>query len=157
MGGDVNAASLQISKFAFGLVCGTDTNKRVCFKTNDIPVTLEGACVFNGEQRRCTWYGFEFDYVLPAGKTRAKLDCVARSDSGFTAGNPKAELKKHVHEFPYAIELHGSGGHFFNPQYITRTADTSDPIGTISAESESCSYAGRTVFDTEFRLRYPER
>lgn len=144
---------VTITNFVAGAVCGSGKDARVCFDSQDVQITNEGRCVFNGKNIRCTWYGYSFDYTLAPGKDSAELDCVAQSSEPDEVGNPTAILAKSATRVPYKITLRGAKGHFFNPQYTA--AISTD--GTVSHYKQSCSYEGKELFQAELRLHYPQR
>lgn len=143
--------AVVISNLKVGLVCGPDDNRRICFQTNDIQITNESTCVYNRRHSACTWYGYSFDYRSP--KDEIKLQCTFSSSIRGSFGNPSAELEKDVSDAHYEIALQSRDGHFFNPQYAIAPARAG---GEIESVKQSCSYLGKTVFEFDLRIHYPE-
>lgn len=148
-------APVEITNFRFGLVCShtrrtEDESGWICQPTQDIPITDQGSCIFNGEKKRCTWYGFEFAYK--AAQPGAKLQCTTQASRPFTAGNPSEELGEST-THSYELELEQRQGRFFNPQYTVfavRSKENSDIRHTTVCRSE-----GAVVFEYSFTERYP--
>src|SRR5262245_54381478 len=109
--------TVVITNFKFGLVCGPDQNRRICFETKDVQVTNEGICTFNLQQTNCTWFGYSFDYRLLGNEVT--LQCEWASSRPANVGNPTAELEKGASGGRYEIVLRSDDRHFFNPQYVT--------------------------------------
>jgi len=145
--------TVTISNFKFGLVCGPDQNRRICFETKDIPLTNEGLCVYNRQQVPCTWYGFSFDYRLPSREVA--LQCEWTSSVPVNEGNPQGIREKGASGGRYEIVLRNDQQHFFNPQYIT-LAPVIVPR-QVQQSTTSCSHMGRKLFDVAYQLRYPEQ
>lgn len=144
---------ITFSNVAYGLVCGIESNKRVCFQTTDIQLTGEGSCVYNGQVKSCTWYGYSFDYELSSGIVQ--IDCDWESSVSGELGNPEKVKAKNVSSDNYTIELNSSNHHFSNPQYSVVDPDNSKGK-KIEDISESCSYHGTPIFRFTFHLHYPE-
>lgn len=78
IGTSAPAAALEISDFRAGLACTNtsvrdDTSGWICHVTEDIFVTDQGRCRYNGKDELCTWVGFEFDYR--GAKPWDQLEC----------------------------------------------------------------------------------
>jgi hypothetical protein len=141
---------IAITNLKYGLVCGPDYNRRICFQTSDIQITGEGRCVYNQQEIPCTWFGYSFDYKLP--KDTVELDCEWSSTLPANLGNPIAELKENVSSYHYKIVLNRGESHFFNPQYSSVRAD----LGIVEVNKQQCSYNGEKLFEFTFRLHFPE-
>ncbi len=146
---------IAITNLTAGVVCGPDNNRRICFQTDDIQITGEGTCIYNGKKEPCTWYGYSFDYSLPKETKSIELDCNWQSDIRADWGNPKSEIAKNVANANYKIDLQNDKRHFFNPQYAAQTTNVG--LGNVQHVKQSCSYMGRMLFEIEFRLHFPER
>jgi hypothetical protein len=148
-------ALITVSNFLAGPVCGTKDHRRVCFGTQEILITNESSCIYNGKPISCTWYGYSFDYDLPVGVEKAELACKVTTNHDVDFGNPAGIVNEKAHSLDYVIALSGNRGHFFNPQY-TSAADI-DSVGAKSQEDEQiCTYEGKTVFDFKLTMHFPE-
>lgn len=137
----------QISNFAFGLVCSDSLdNPHVCSKTNDIVVTGGSRCVYDREVVPCTWYGFEFDYLLP--KDSVALACRWSSSDRQNIGNPDSVIATNVRDGTFELVLKGRAGHFVNPQY-----KAPDPTAGVVEVFQACAYGGKDLFAVTYRLR----
>jgi hypothetical protein len=149
---DAQSDRVVISNFKFGLVCGPNDNRRICFQTRDIQITGESRCIYNKQAVACTWYGYSFDYRLPADSI--KIQCEAKSNIATNVGSPTAELQKDSTYTKYEIELHSDSRHFFNPQYSS--GFPANMMGTTQEYTQACSYRGEKLFEFTLLLHYPE-
>src|SRR5260221_8716177 len=107
----------EITNFRAGEVCSDGIKLLgVCRVTEDIYVTGQSVCVFNGERRPCTWYGFSFDYVN--AKPGTEIICKFSSSLNIANGNPQEIISERTRKGDYQIVLDKEKGHFFNPQYF---------------------------------------
>lgn len=114
------ADSVKIENFRSGLACTHTTqvagrNGWICQQTDLVLVTDQGLCNFDGQDKRCTWFGFEFDYVAP--KPGTKIQCEAATSVPSSEGNSSGIRTRHSKTSKYELELPAVAGHFFNPQY----------------------------------------
>jgi hypothetical protein len=153
------ASALEISNFKSGLACthtrleGGDPQGWVCQPTQDVLVTDQGSCVYNGQEKRCTWIGFEFDY-RNASKDQ-KLQCVARNSEPVDSGNPGKVIGKDLRSENYEIPLPAGEGHFFNPQYFVFNVRTKADPDSVLQQTFTCSASGKVMFEAKFNLRLP--
>ncbi|MSP94170.1 MAG: hypothetical protein EXR00_02775 [Alphaproteobacteria bacterium] len=141
-----------ISNFKVGLVCGLNSDRRICFETHDIQLTNEGRCVYNRQLVPCTWYGYSFDYQLPTDIV--KLQFESSSSVPRDVGNPTAEIEKNALVARYEMELRNDTNHFFNPQYTS--VSRASLAGTVDQNTQSCSYLGEKLFEFTLQLHYPD-
>jgi hypothetical protein len=151
LGPAVAADAPQISNFSAGAVCGPKDKQRICFRTSDIYLTDEGDCVFNGAPKKCTWYGFAFDYVVE-GDAPADLQCEFSSTIAYDSGNPRALFNRDQFTSAFTVHLLNGAHHFINPQYSTGGASD----GKVDRVDEACSYAGSRLFSVEFHMHHAE-
>jgi len=149
---------VEISHFKSGLACTNSTLVEgqtgwICHVTEDIRVTDQGRCQYDGKDYLCTWVGFEFDYR--GAKPGDKLDCSTEQSQPTSAGNPNQELETSSTKQEFSLPLKDSQGHFFNPQYFTFV--TRAPKESLLIDTGRCSFKGKTVFEYTYRLQYPER
>ncbi len=148
--------AVEISNFRSGLACtnsGSKTAKSgwICQPTEDVLVTDQGSCVYDGKTQSCTWVGFEFDYANAGAD--AKLQCLQESSAPTAFGNPEEVISQSVRSQDFEIPLKGDSGHFFNPQYfifMTTQGGRSDLVvrGT-------CRSGSTVVFRYRFNVRFP--
>ena len=149
-------SAVEISNFKAGLACtNTKITKDgagwVCQQTQDILVTDQGSCVYNGKTKPCTWIGFEFDYK--SSEENTKLQCVGETSLPSSPGNPREVLAQNVRSQSYELELPGKAGHFYNPMYYifaVRSLDDSVVVDTLT-----CKANGVVLFQSKFNLHFP--
>ena len=151
------AQAVEVSNFRSGLACpntsaGDNKNGWICHVTEDILVTDQGSCRYNGQDRPCTWVGFEFDYR--GAKAGDELECVVKQSQPSAFGNPNEELAKNATSQQFSLPLEKGEGHFYNPQYFTFTARL--PNATLVINTGRCSFKGKSLFEYTYRLRFPE-
>ncbi len=150
-------AALEIDNFKSGLVC-SDANPThgadgwVCHQTQDILVTDQGRCVYDGVARRCTWFGFEFDYT--ASERGTKLQCVVETSQPMSPGNPSKVLARNVTTQSHEIELEGTSGNFANPMYYVFAVRP--PATSKVVETFTCKSANVVVFEARYNLLFPQ-
>jgi hypothetical protein len=132
---DDSGGQFRIRNLATGPVCreadlvderrakGQPPSDRIC-QGNDVPIQGKDGCIWSGEHKRCTWYGFEFDYV---------------NAEGLPTGTAE-------------VALEGKSGHYFSPGYDLYQAVTF-PWGIVRLGYD-CTYKGAPAFQANFRLIY---
>lgn len=150
--------ALEIQNFRSGLLCDVDKKfttgdipiSWICFETETIYVTGQGQCTFDSQEKKCSWYGYEFDYSNASEED--EITCVSTSSVPVTIGTPKGVEKKDatVHELSYTLPP--GSGHHFNPQYSVAAANPDEE----SHDTETvCSVDGRELFRFRFTKIYP--
>ena len=155
-------SNVEIKNVKSGLVCthkidetgAYKNDAHICFETEDIYVTGQGRCVFNGKNKLCTWYGFEFDYN---NKTNAPvpLTCHFSSDRDTVLGNPEGiedEDFSDAEISTYEILLKPGKGHISNPQYTLLSLAGQ---GKTTVTLNKCEIEGQHVFDAKFNISLP--
>jgi len=148
-------AAVEITNFKSGLACTkakqTETGTGwICQPTEEVLVTDQGVCVFNGSETPCTWIGFEFDYK--GAQKGTKLHCVSQTSEPVDRGNPELLIAKDADSQSYELELAPGSGHFFNPQYF---GFTTRPKGSeFLVNTGNCKSDGRIVFAYKFKIRF---
>jgi len=148
--------ALEISNFRSGLAC-TNTSTRddtagwICHVTEDILVTDQGQCRYNGEEHLCTWVGFEFDYR--EAQHDDQLECTIEQSQPTAFGNPEEELDRGATAQKFTVKLDKGAGHLYNPQYFTFTARQANEA--LLVNTGQCSFHGKSVFKYTYRLRFP--
>jgi hypothetical protein len=155
----VPADAVEISNHRAGLACmnsqlpGRSEAGWICQPTSEILVTDHGICVYNGEKKRCTWLGFEFDYSgASEGET---LHCVSESSLPVDSGNPKGIVAEDITSESYEIPLQAGSGHVFNPQYFIFTARRLGADDAILEQRTRCGAGGETLFEHTFKVVFP--
>jgi hypothetical protein len=138
-----------ITNLRYGLICGPDDNRRICFQTNLIQVTNESGCVSNREPIRCTWYGYSFDYEAPADVT---INCRATTDKVVPNGNPRERFPP-TQEIKYNLNLKMGVHHFIIDQYMT--GENGDLVPVRS--EESCSFGGQSLLTADFQFQFADK
>lgn len=150
------AEALEISNFRSGLACTNtavrdDASGWICHVTEDVFVTDQGQCRYNGEDRLCTWMGFEFDYL--GAEPGDRLECTIGQSRPTAFGNPMEELESGATSQEFTLPLDKTEGHFYNPQYITFALRSADE--TMLVSDGRCFFQGREVFRYTHRLHFP--
>lgn len=150
--------AVDIKNFKSGLVCpsresGKIGEGRICFETETVQITGQGKCIFNGQELPCTWFGFEFDYA--AAEVGEQISCRSKSSFPINFGNPDGIVAEDTNAFEYVLDLEGSKGRFFNPQYAVFSATS--PGGREKEEETICSSGSEELFRFKFRFIYPAR
>jgi len=128
---------------------GQPPSDRIC-QGNDVPIQGKDGCIWSGEHKRCTWYGFEFDYenadpdiplvcVWTRSRPGREGDAAGVRSEGLPTGTTEVALKE-------------ESGHYFSPGYDLYQAVTF-PWGIVRLGYD-CSYKGAPAFQTSFRLIY---
>ncbi|MGB0135234.1 hypothetical protein [Dokdonella sp.] len=154
--GSFSVSAIEISNFKSGLACTNTTLSEhgrgwICHETQDVLVTDQGSCNYNGDTRLCTWYGFEFDFE--ASEELTKLECMGETSAPTSPGNPGGILASNVTSHPFEIELAGRKGHFYNPMYfVFKVGSGAD---TTMTNSFTCRADGAELFQARFNLHFP--
>jgi hypothetical protein len=145
---------LEIENFKSGLVCPDRTGDVgkgwICFETEDVAVTGQGRCTYNGEEAPCTWYGFQFDYRNAGSGER--ISCVTTSSEPIYYGDPDNADEAAVTTKEWAFELEPGSGRYYNPQY-SLSAPQRDQ--TLVSDETVCSANDGIIFRYKIRTTYP--
>ena len=146
--------SAKITNFKSGLAC-TDgkTFGWICHETSRIYVTGQSKCIWNKEERPCTWYGFEFDYTGITEDT--KILCSSTSSHPSNKGNPKEVLEENTTEDTYELPVRVGDGHFYNPQYSTLSVSEID--NNVVKQHTNCRIDGKKIFEFSFEFVFPTK
>jgi len=152
LGGGTVAASADsaapvVKNYKFGLVCGASDNRRVCFETNVIQITNESRCVYDRRVIACTWFGFSFDYEALDDVT---INCEDVADKPLPSGNPNGVVDASTDRFKYDLTLKKGSHHFFLAKYMSGEQGEGMP----SQNQDACSFEGRVLFSTQFKLEF---
>lgn len=145
--------SAEISDFKFGLAC-TDgkTFGWICYDAEEIHVTGQGQCVFDGEEKPCTWYGYSFRYSGFSEETKFKCKFSTSIESNY--GNPWEVVAENSRGEEYELDVGMGEGYFFNPQFsVFRVVDKADVEPKY--KRTTCTLDGEQVAEFEYRIIYP--
>lgn len=148
-----SAAATEVTDFKAGLVCDSGgENSWICLQTEDIQLTGQGRCVYNGDEEACTWYGFSFRYSK--NKPGTELECEYERNIPASMGNPKEIVAENVSKGTYSLMLEEKEGTFFNPQYsVLALRQPGAPNDSIATR---CSIDGKEVARFRFNIIRPE-
>ena len=142
------------SNFKSGLICSDGkVFIGVCHLTEDIYITGQSVCVWNGEYKPCTWYGFSFDYKK--AKPGTEIFCKFTTSQNIANGNPKEILNKSTKSAEFTIKLENESGHFFNPQYFLFPGYFKNLSDSIVTTETICSIEGKQVFSYKIKAHFP--
>lgn len=139
--------AVEIEEFKAGLVCLNGSRlASICHITENVYITGQSRCTWNGKRYPCTWYGYEFKYKnMPVPTT---VTCVSKDTKLARLGNPREILSDSSAESTYTFELTEASGRFFNPQYSLFMTQSEEK--QLNTTQTSCSINGELVF--QFRL-----
>jgi hypothetical protein len=152
-------ALLEVSNFVSGPVCrdgdlieerreeGRPPSDRICEGT-DVRVSGKDACIWSGEKRRCTWWGFEFDFE--SADPDEPITCVWTRSAPVDDGNYEGIRQSDVVADTIAIELESTSGHHFFPGYDLYPDPS--PTWYVIDLTYDCVYRDVPIFRPEYRL-----
>lgn len=146
---------LRITNLRSGPVCEAGTaeigrapSNRIC-PARDIAIRGEDTCVFDGEEKRCTWWGFEFDYEN--ADPEEPLVCVWTRSLPVNEGNYEEVRSRSIATDTVRYDLEGTSGHYYFPGFDTFPEGFPYPWITVDLEYD-CSYRDRPLFELNHRL-----
>lgn len=144
----VPGGAVEVSDFRSGLVCNPGDSGWICLQTQDIQLTGQGRCTFDGEELPCTWYGFSFRYS--GNKPGTRLECRYKQGMPAFMGNPAEVIAENATEGSFSVALEGTSGTFYNPQYTV--FHVREPGQATDSISTSCSIEGKEVASFRFNI-----
>ena len=148
----VNIYAIEIDNFVSGPVCtDSKTFGWVCHNQQDIYITGQGRCIWNGEDKPCTWYGFEFDYKN--NEIGSIIECTYRSSEEISLGNPDEITTEDKKVGTYSFSIKEKEGHYFNPQYSVLATMSKDKANT--SNETTCFSDGKKIFSYNYRFHFP--
>lgn len=152
--------AIEIENFKSGLVCPykPDNNNKlqasgwICFETEAVYITGQSRCTFDGKERSCTWYGFEFYYNNLAADE--EITCISKSSEIGDIGNPDGIVAADTDTVEYSLKLKSDASHFFNPQYSLFSSSAGHE--KIVDEETVCYLDSQELFRFKFRLMFPK-
>jgi len=148
-----NAYSLEISDFKSGLMCGINKDEMgwVCFEQENILITGQSSCSSQGVARKCTWYGYSFNY------RNAKKDQIIKCKYSYSRPtdliNYESELDQDTTYSEFEFKLKKPDGYFINPQYSTLAI--AKPGEGINVQNVVCSSEGNKLYEYTFKTISP--
>ncbi len=152
--------ALEIQNFRAGLVCELELEisddvdlpvEWICFETETVYITGQGRCVYNQEDKHCTWYGFEFDYT--GAVEGDEISCTSTSVLPANLGSPKGIDEEDVTVSEWSYSLPPGDGHHYNPQYSV--FGMQDETETVDSDETVCTYDGKELYRFRFTKIYP--
>lgn len=148
-------SSIRIWNFVSGEVCrgegdaevGQTPSDRVC-ASQTVPIRGRDICIWAGEERRCTWFGFEFDYEN--ADPHEPITCVWTRSRPVDEGNWEEVRNRGITTDTVQVKLQDVSGHHFEPGYNLFGA-VPDPWVVVTMYYD-CTYRGETVFAPHYRL-----
>jgi hypothetical protein len=152
----ISSPAVDVTNFKSGLAC---TNSKptagakgwICQITQDVLLTDQGSCVYNGITEPCTWFGYEFDYSQ--AKKHSTLQCTAETSEPIDSGNPNEVLAKHISSQQFELNLDGERGHLYNPLYFGFAIR--DPDDSLVVVTITCRGEGSVLFQAKYRVHFP--
>ena len=150
----VDASALEITDFKSGLMCGINKDDMgwVCFEEERIPITGQSSCVSQGQDQKCTWYGYSFDYR--DAKPGQEISCTYTQSVPIRHVDPDSADDESSTTGSYTFNLDAEEGFFFNPQYSILHTSGSDEQFEINQHTV-CVSEGKKVFEYQFITVYP--
>jgi hypothetical protein len=144
--------AIEIDNFASGPVCtDSKTFGWVCHNQQDIYITGQGRCIWNGEEKPCTWHGFEFDYKN--NEIGSPIECTYTNSEEVSFGNPDEITDENTKVGSYTFSIEEKEGHFFNPQYSILA--TMSKGKAITSNETTCFSNGKKIFSYNYRFHFP--
>lgn len=151
---------IRVSNFVSGPICrydeGSEEPRRdidvhatgeVC-EAKDVEIRGEGRCVYAGEEKDCTWFGFSFDYENKDPDD--PITCIwTRSDP---ANEGDIEEVRKTNAVADTLDLQmgdAASGHYYHPMYQLYAAP---PVPMIVTMDYTCTYRDAPLFYTDYRL-----
>lgn len=152
---DHRAGDISISNFVSGPVCHDEEGtEEICEQAVDIDIRGESLCNWSGEERRCTWFGFQFDYEN--ADPTISIVCNYTRSLPSREGNWESVRQENATEGTFSLDLEAASGHFFNPSYELYNVPPDGSTVVVTTEIE-CTYDGQPLFATTFRSRFSGR
>lgn len=152
--------ALEIQNFRSGLVCELELEisddvrlpvEWICFETETVYITGQGRCVWNREDKHCTWYGFEFDYTDAVEGD--EILCKSTSALPGNLGSPTGIDEEDVTVSEWSYSLPPGDGHHYNPQYSV--FGMQDEAETVNSGETVCTLDGKELYRFRFTKIYP--
>ena len=141
--------SIEIENFKSGLMCGINKDDMgwVCFEQEEIKITGQSSCLSNGEEFKCTWYGYSFNYKN--AKPDQKIECKYWDSEPVTSINLEGVAKESSKYFEFSFNLDKSEGYFVNPQYSALGVSGNDKVNKIT-QDVICYSEGLEIYKYKF-------
>jgi len=114
-------------------------------------ISGEGTCVWAGEKKPCTWFGFQFDYKIAQDETA--VECEWETSRTTTSGDIEEVLETNTTSGSYTIELEASKGHYIHYQYhLYKRLPAGQNLVTTTTD---CSVGGTRAFNMTHHFIFP--
>lgn len=153
--------ALEIQNFKFGLVCELEVELEsaeidlpvewICFETETVYITGQGRCVYDRQDKHCTWYGYEFDYT--GAVEGDEIFCRSASVLLGNLGTPKGIDEEGVTAHEWSYSLPPGDGHHYNPQYTV--FGIQDETERVDSDQTVCTYNGKELYRFQFTKVFP--
>jgi len=148
--------SIEIKNFKSGLMCGINKKDMgwVCFEKDEILISGQSSCVSMGEEFKCTWYGYSFDYTN--AKKGQEIECKYTYSEAIATQdlNSRSNEKKKVQYFTFSLEK--EKGYFVNPQYSPLRLSSNHKVNKLT-QDVACVSEGEKLYEYRFITVYPPR
>ena len=145
----IPAQSIEIENFKSGLMCGINKDDMgwVCFEQEEIKITGQSSCVSNGQEYKCTWYGYSFEYR--DAKPDQKIDCKFWESEPVRSINLEGVVNESSKYVEHSFILGQTEGYFANPQYSVLKPSDNEKVNKVT-QNVSCSSEGIEIYKYKF-------
>lgn len=149
-----HSSAIDISNFKSGLMCGINKQDMgwVCFEEDEILISGQSSCVSMGEEFKCTWYGYSFNYKNAKKGQEIKCKYTYSEPIATQTIDSRSNEKKEIQYFTFSLE--DEEGYFVNPQYSPLKLSSSNKTQKLTQEVE-CSSRGKKLYEYRFITVYP--
>ncbi len=149
------AGEFRLSNLSSGRLCDEDGGGAIdvhgegtfCDPSGDVEIRGEGRCVYAGEERPCTWFGFEFDYENK--DPREPITCVWTRSRAADEGDPEEVRKRSATADTFDLAIEDASGHYYHPVYQIYGVT---PSRVVVDMEYHCAYREEEVLETSYRL-----
>lgn len=127
---------------------GQPPSDRIC-EARDVLVRGEDICVWSGQRKPCTWWGYEFDFEN--ADPSVPLVCTWTRSSPGDEGNWEGIRHKDAATGSSETWLETESGHFFGPGYEILNTANPVPWHVVDVDYE-CTYRGEPAFRAGVRV-----
>jgi len=137
-------------------MCGTNKVDMgwVCFEQEEILISGQSSCESMGEEFKCTWYGYSFNYKN--AKIGQEINCIYTDSEPTSSINlySRASESARVHEFAFTLDK--EEGYFVHPQYSILGLSPNNDVHKVIRDVV-CSSEGEKLYEYRFITVLPPR